>query len=103
MARYIDADAFKELITEHIQDKEAAYWLCVLIDEQPTANVAPIADTVREMQERLRFKIVNTPSDFNSNQSLQRTVDFLNGSSYRQHKILDILDQIAEEMIEKGD
>ena len=57
------------------------------------------ADTVRKMQERLRFEIINKPSEFRADQA---TVDFLNGSAHRQFEILESLDQIAKEMIENG-
>ena len=61
MARYIDADAFKAIINEHCKtqsDKAQAYWFGVLIDMQPTANVAPIADTVREMHKEIKDRCI---------------------------------------------
>lgn len=89
MARYIDADAFKAIINEHCKtqsDKEQAYWFGVLIDMQPTANVAPIAETVREMQEQA-----------------VKSFNFGDDIMYSQKLVLGVIDQIAKEMVECKD
>ena len=93
MARYIDADAFKAIIKEHSEtqrDKEQAYWFGVLIDMQPTANVAPIADTVRKMESLLIdevFKVART----------QMTCDEPNVAD---REVRAIIKRIAKEMLE---
>ena len=105
MARYIDADALIEEINslsvtlcgKELFGELAKHSVVQKINEAPTANVAPIADTVGEMQQRLRFEIINKPSEFLASQA---TLDFLNGMTHRHHEILDILDQIAKEMLE---
>ena len=59
MARYIDADALLENLK--LQYGEELGWQCtvnmsdvgMMIEDAPTANVAPIADTVKKMRERL--------------------------------------------------
>lgn len=56
-----------------------------------------VSDTVKKMQERLRFEIINKPSEFSADQG---TVDFLNGSAHRQLEVLEIVDQIAKEILE---
>lgn len=55
MSRYIDADALKEECYKFANDVSRSTMAFVQgqINAAPTANVAPIADTVREMQERL--------------------------------------------------
>lgn len=63
------------------------------------AKIAVKEDTVRKMQERLRFEIVNKPCKFTAEKG---TVDFLNGLAHRQFEILNIVDQIAKEMLESG-
>ena len=62
-------------------------------------EMAVRADTVRKMQERLRFEIINKPIEFHS---IHCTVDFLTGSAHRHLEILEIVDQIAKEMLDEG-
>ena len=59
----------------------------------PTANVAPIADTVRKMQERLKQAICdNTYPDFNKDGKPINVWKATTG--------YDVIDQIAKEMVE---
>lgn len=84
MSRYIDANKLIErlmhnpdFLTAPKHSKDG------IIDEivyQPTADVAPIADTVREMQERLKEKAFSVPTVYNSHFGR-------------------LIDQIAKEMI----
>lgn len=62
-----------------------------------TARNIARADTVKKMKERLRFEIINKPSEFRADQG---TVDFLNGSAHKQLEVLEIVDQIAKEILE---
>lgn len=59
MARYIDADALLGNL-KRLYGEELGWWCTVnmsdvgmMIEDAPTANVAPIADTVKKMQEKL--------------------------------------------------
>lgn len=85
MSRYIDADALVKRLKHsplflgtNMQFKDG---VINLVEKQPTADVAPIADTVRKMQERLK-----------------RAFNF--GHTILEKSICDIIDQIAEEMLE---
>lgn len=53
------------------------------------------ADTVKELAERLKDRIVNFPSMYPIENA---TLAFLNGSSHRQLEILEIIDNIVKEM-----
>ena len=96
MARYIDADKIHEFVTEKVAEGkdrwkngvpyEWAYALTV-IDNAPTANVAPIADTVRKMQERLK----------------ERAMPVTGGKGFEGVNRMAtnlLIDQIAKEMLE---
>lgn len=59
MARYIDADALLGNLKRQYGE-ELGWWCTVnmsdvgmMIEDAPTANVEPIADTVKRMQEKL--------------------------------------------------
>ena len=54
------------------------------------------AEAYKEFAERLRFEIVNKPSEFKASQA---TVDFLSGHAHRHHEILDILDNLLKELV----
>ena len=62
MARYIDADALLGNLKRQYGE-ELGWWCTVnmsdvgmMIEDAPTANVEPIADTVKKMQERLKMQ-----------------------------------------------
>lgn len=95
MSRYIDADKLIEELQEEIDFKTTMYTeeqnqyfsaglKCAYRDvkSQPTANVAPIADTVRELAERLKARKVS-----------------YGNITFRVVPVDDI-DQIAKEMLE---
>lgn len=54
------------------------------------------SEAIKEFAERLKFIIVNKPSEFTAEKG---TVDFLNGLTHRQHEILDNIDNLVKEMI----
>lgn len=64
MPRYIDADALLENLKR--QYGEELGWWCIvnmsdvgmMIEDAPTANVAPIADTVKRMQELIKERCI---------------------------------------------
>ncbi len=86
MARYINADKLIAWCNQTFQAQSTvagkAYVNALLtaVDSCPTADVAPIADTVRKMQERLIAEF--------------RKDDRMN------YYIRKVLDQIAKEMVE---
>ena len=90
MPRYIDADALKEECFKFANDVSRSTMAFVQgqINAAPTANVAPIADTVRKMQERLHEKT------FELNDA--------NEDIFLAVEVADI-DQIAKEMLEGAD
>ena len=55
MARYIDADELLRKLPEDLPYKASVKRVLM---QAPEANVAPIADTVRKMQERLKADAV---------------------------------------------
>lgn len=64
MARYIDADALLENLKRQYGE-ELGWWVTVnmsdvgmMIEDAPTANVAPIADTVKRMQELIKERCI---------------------------------------------
>ena len=82
MARYIDAELIDFSCLKNEFDKARAK---VIIMGQPTADVAPIADTVRKMQERFDAHIVEEYQTIEGTYLIR----------------LDIArDQIAKEMLE---
>ena len=96
MPRYIDADALKEKVEEiEWWNENTGYYEHIYIvheydiDDAPTANVAPIADTVKKMQERLIYTLCI------NNEENTEFFDY----SYT----LETIDQIAKEMLEGKD
>ena len=64
----------------------------------------PIEDRIiiiKKLHRKLTNEIVNTPNDFDKDQSYECSVHFLNGSAHRQQKILDILDSTVADMIKE--
>lgn len=64
MARYIDADALLGNLKRQYGE-ELGWWCTVnmsdvgmMIEDAPTANVAPIADTVKKMQELIKERCI---------------------------------------------
>lgn len=64
MARYIDADALLGNLKRQYGE-ELGWWCTVnmsdvgmMIEDTPTANVAPIADTVKKMQELIKERCI---------------------------------------------
>ena len=94
MARYIDADALLANLKK--QYGEELGWWCpvnmsdvgMMIEDAPIANVAPIADTVRKMQERLIYTLCI------NNEENTEVFDY----AYT----LETIDQIAKEMLGEG-
>lgn len=87
MARYIDADKVMEEI-KRIGGHNLCEWdtlgVKALINRQPTANVAPIADTVKKMRERL-----------------YRELAFLCAKDkFNKEYFLTEVDRVAKEMLE---
>ena len=84
MARYIDADALKEECFKFANDVSRSTMAFVQgqINAAPTANVAPIADTVRKMQDRVREM-------------------FLSNNTYYASQVFAYIDQIAKEMLKE--
>ena len=94
MARYIDAD----VLCEHLRNKLKTDYEMGLynhgaltesfirfVERQPTANVAPIADTVRKMQERLKAESITIQDHTGKLGSVV---------------LIGTIDQIAKEMVE---
>ena len=57
------------------------------------------AEAYKEFAELLRLAIVNKPSEFKASQA---TVDFLNGSAYRQQEILDEIELTLKELVDNN-
>lgn len=98
MPRYIDADALLGNLKRQYGE-ELGWWVTVnmsdvgmMIEDAPTVNVAPIADTVKKMQERLHSTMCDIPTKY-----CERTDYSL---SYR---LGDWVDDIAKEILEGGD
>ena len=95
MSRYIDADklTFSRVRIIH-PDGTAGGWNAVVmssvINNAPTENVAPIADTVRKMQEKLYYKFCKPPITIDEYFLSQRVVP-----------VRDIV-QIVKEILEEG-
>ena len=83
MIRYIDADALLNSLPDDLPYKASVKRV---LTQAPTANVAPIADTVSEFKNRLT-RAVGT---------------YTNESFVYVHAWFKLIDQIAEEMI-KGE
>lgn len=98
MPRYIDADALLENLKRQYGE-ELGWWCTVnmsdvgmMIEDAPTANVEPIADTVKKMQERLKQAICNnTYPDFNK--------DGKPINVWKATAGYDLIDQIANEIL----
>ena len=64
MSRYIDADLLlaqcrrNPLFEKTEEDKRMVYIERSIIDATPTANVAPIADTVRKMHSKIKKRCI---------------------------------------------
>lgn len=62
MARYYDLDKLSKLIEAKadtmLEGKSAMLYVAKWLNLLPAADVAPIADTVRKMQERLKANMV---------------------------------------------
>lgn len=65
---------------------------------QATVNYEALLklEAYKEILERLRFEIVNKPSEI---KIAEATVDLLNGMTRRHHEILDILDNLSKELV----
>ena len=91
MSRYIDADELYKETEKKIKANHEIRMAVVddefldLINDAPTEDVAPIADTVRKMQERLKDKML----------------DNVEGRKFRL-LYEDELDQIGKEILEEG-
>ena len=83
MSRYIDADALLNSLPDDLPYKASVKRVLI---QAPTANVAPIADTLREMQNRLT----------------QAIGTYTKESYVYVHAWFKLIDQIAEEII-KGE
>ena len=88
MSRYIDADALVKRLKHsplflgtNMQFKDG---VIDLVEKQPTADVAPIPDTVRKMRERIETE------KFHHN-------------NFGYLVYLDDIDQIAKELVEGAD
>lgn len=67
------------------------------IDQDIIYTKAIKAEAIKAFADRLRFEIVEKPSEFTAEKA---TVDFLNGLAHRQHETLDIIDNLVKEMTE---
>lgn len=93
MPRYIDADALLENLKRQYGE-ELGWWCTVnmsdvgmMIEGAPTANVEPIADTVKKMQERLH-----------------RELAFLGAKDkFNKEYFLTEVDRVAKKILEGGD
>ena len=65
------------------------------IDQDIIYTKAIKAEAIKAFADRLRFEIVEKPSEFTAEKA---TVDFLNGLAHRQHETLDIIDNLVKEM-----
>lgn len=95
MPRYIDADALLGNLKRQYGE-ELGWWCTVnmsdvgmMIEDAPTANVAPIADTVKKMQSKLYEEFLKVAR-------CQREGE----PNMRSQEVFPILDQIAKEILE---
>ena len=65
------------------------------IDQDIIYQKAVEVEAIKGFADRLRFEIVEKPSEFTAEKA---TVDFLNGLAHRQHETLDIIDNLVKEM-----
>lgn len=99
MSRYIDADALKEECYKFANDVSRSTMAFVQgqINAAPTANVAPIADTVRKMRDRFSSLLSEEYRKYTPEGADQY---FKNGA-YMMRAIADrLIILIAKEMLE---